>query len=345
MDLNWNRKEAAIRRLPDARVLGQARMESRRDGGTVRIPRAILGNPQRLLAKVERRHGFFDEAGWMELDPSLKFFSRAGVAPALAASQAAGPGKPGPKAATPGLRPSDAPDAPVAHAAAPCVCALIPCYNVAAACGVVARKTLDYVDHLILVDDGSTDGTGNVLKAVEREAAGRASLIALPDNRGKGNALFAGFCHALERLPFDALIVLDGDGQHRPQDIPAMVDAWRQGGEMVIGERLQAQAMPWRSRVGNQSITRMLRRFYPNCPTDTQSGFRLMERDFIVEAVERIRSSRYETEFQMLLLALRTGVTIRSVEIPTIYLDHNRASNFRPIVDSWRIFATLLRWK
>jgi len=146
-------------------------------------------------------------------------------------------------------------------------------------------------------------------------------------------------------LPFDVLIVLDGDGQHRPQDIPALIDAWHQGGEMVMGERFQYDpSTPWRSRVGNQWFTRLLRRVYPNCPTDTQTGFRLMERAFVAEAIERIASSRYETELSMLLLALRMGVEIRSIEIPAIYHDRNRSSHFRPIVDSCRIVVTLLRW-
>jgi len=197
MDLDWDRKSVAIRSEPDGERLGQARLEARRDGGTVRLPRAILGDAQRLWAKVERRHGFFDEAGWMEIEPVPPALRQRANAVAQLASDAASScaGAGATDAGAPAMLPAAAPGV------APYACAIVPCYNVVNACVPIARETLQCVEHLILVDDGSTDGTGEALQAVVQEAGGRASLISLPANQGKGHALFAGFATPSKPCP------------------------------------------------------------------------------------------------------------------------------------------------
>jgi len=224
------------------------------------------------------------------------------------------------------------------------VVCVVPCYNVAALCGAVVQEACRHGDRVIAVDDGSVDGTGDVLRSVSRESGGRVRVIALASNQGKGAALLAAFRAALEGPAFEVLVTLDGDRQHRPSDIPLLVDAWSEGADLVIGVRSLIRTMPLRSRIGNSITSFFLSRLYRDCPADTQSGFRAIDRGFLEEIVARVDGRRYETEMRILLLALTEGRPIASVPIPTLYLDGNRSSHYRPLGDSLRILRTVLRW-
>src|SRR5262249_23942197 len=141
------------------------------------------------------------------------------------------------------------------------------------------------------------------------------------------------------------LVTLDGDRQHRPADIPRLVQVCRmEQAVLVIGERGRLAAMPWRSRLGNRLTRALVRWRYPGAPLDTQSGLRALTRSFVEEVVQFIPGQRYETELKMLLLALEQGHRIGRLPIPTTYLYHNRSSHFRPLADSLRVWRALLRW-
>lgn len=225
----------------------------------------------------------------------------------------------------------------------PVVCCVIPCYNVTMLCREVVREAAQYADYVIAVNDGSTDDTGETLRSVAAESDGRVSVCSFANNRGKGAALLAGFRYALRKFPFDVLITLDGDCQHRPADIPRLVQTWRNThAALVIGERLQFKAMPLRSRFGNTLTSALLRQIYSASPRDTQSGLRALDRRFVTEVVRVIKGRRYETELSILLLALRQRRRIGTIPIPTVYLAGNRSSHFRPVADSLRIYQTLL---
>lgn len=222
--------------------------------------------------------------------------------------------------------------------------AIIPCYDVADFCEQVIQQTLNYVDHVIAIDDGSTDTTSQILARLATQQPEKITVISFPQNKGKGVALMAGFCEVLNRFNFITLITLDADGQHPCADIPHLVKKIVSGAEMAIGER-QLRLMPGRSRLGNTLATGALRWLYPQAPTDTQSGMRAFTQEFIEEIVRVVPGSRYETEFQILLLALSKKRRISTVSIPTIYIDNNRSSKFRPVTDSLRIMRTLIHWR
>lgn len=222
--------------------------------------------------------------------------------------------------------------------------AVMPCYDVADFCEQVIVQTIHYVDHLIVIDDGSSDATGQILSRFARLLPDRLSLISFPYNRGKGVGLTAGFCHALNHFDFKTLVTLDADGQHPPKEIPSLVQAIAAGADMAIGGR-QLEKMPGRSRLGNTLVTGALKWFYPHAPKDTQSGLRAFTQGFVQEIVSTVPGSRYETEFQILLLALSQQRSIVSTSIPTIYIDNNRSSKFRPVTDSLRIMHALIRWR
>jgi LmbE family N-acetylglucosaminyl deacetylase len=222
--------------------------------------------------------------------------------------------------------------------------AVIPCYDVEEYCGQVIAQTSNLVDHVIVIDDGCRDGTPNVISRLETLMPGRISVITFPINRGKGVGLMAAFCEALNKFSFNVLVTLDADGQHPPAEIPKVTQAAMAGAEMVIGGR-SVRDMPGRSRVGNTMATAAIRWLYPDAPSDTQSGLRAFSYGFVEEIVRHVSGSRYETEFQILLLALTQHRRLTTVSIPTIYIDNNRSSKFRPVTDSLRIFRALVRWR
>lgn len=224
------------------------------------------------------------------------------------------------------------------------VVGIIPCYNVAEFCELVIRQAVRYVDRLIVIDDGSADGTGDVLAQLAQGMPDKISVITFPENRGKGVGLVAGFCEALNWFNFKVLVTLDGDGQHPPAEIPKLVQAIRTGAEMAIGGR-DLERMPARSKFGNTFVSSLLRWLHPQAPIDTQSGLRAFNREFAEQVVRSVKGSRYETEIQMLLLALSQRRRIVDVPIPTIYIDNNRSSKFRPVADSIRILYALLGWE
>lgn len=267
------------------------------------IPLPLFNGADSAFVKLQRKHGFFDSAGWREV----------------------------------GLT-----EAPMKTAVN--TVAIIPCYDVADFCEQVVQQTLHCVDHVIVIDDGSTDATGQILARLAAQLPEKITLISFPQNKGKGVGLMAGFCEALNRFNFITLITLDADGQHPCADIPYLVKKIVSGAEMAIGER-QLRLMPGRSRLGNTLATGALRWLYPQAPTDTQSGMRAFTQEFIEEIVRIVPGSRYETEFQILLLALSKKRRIASVSIPTIYIDNNRSSKFRPVADSLRIMRTLIHWR
>jgi glycosyltransferase involved in cell wall biosynthesis len=224
------------------------------------------------------------------------------------------------------------------------VCCVIPCYNIEDLCGAVVREAAAHADRVLAVDDGSTDGTRAALRAAAQEGGGRVGLIEFETNRGKGAALLTAFHEALRDPGCRVVVTLDGDGQHRPADLPRLVAACREGADLVIGERLQLGKMPLRSRIGNVLTRGVLRRLHPRCPADTQSGFRAHSRAFAEEILRRIRGTRYELELRVLLLALTQRRRIATVPIPTLYIQGNRSSHFRPLADSIRIGAAILGW-
>ena len=211
LDLDWRAGRAAIRR-DGAAGAGEARLRGGRRGGVVEIPLAALAPADRLFVKVERPFGFFDEAGWIEVPAP-------GAAGASRAPEISGSG----------------------------VVCVVPCYNVGSLCGPVVRGAAALADRVIAVDDGSTDDTGQVLRAAAA-GDGRIRLISFAANRGKGTALLEAFRSALSDPLFDVLVTIDGDGQHRPADIPRLVAACREGADLVIGERALVHAAPQSDR-------------------------------------------------------------------------------------------------
>src|SRR5687767_8311396 len=135
-------------------------------------------------------------------------------------------------------------------------CAVVlPCLNEAMAVETIVRQTREYLPTVIVVDDGSSDGTG------ERALQAGADVLRHAEPQGKGAALQTGLKRARER-GFTWAMTLDGDGQHSPEDIPAFLQHARQtGAALVVGNRMaNASRMPWLRRQVNRWMSRRLSR-------------------------------------------------------------------------------------
>ena len=224
------------------------------------------------------------------------------------------------------------------------VCVIIPCYNISEICGPVVLSASDFADYVIVIDDGSTDNTEEKLEDISSSLK-NVKVIRFPKNRGKGTALIKGMRTAIEETDCDLILSMDGDGQHRSEDIPSFIKAFEEGGEFIIGHRNFSGEVPFRSWLGNNIINFFVRLLLNKGLIDSQSGFRGFSRECAESILKSpyVREGRYETEIDILVEAIKGEWRLSQVEIPTIYLDKNKKSSFKPIKDSIRIISTLLR--
>ena len=212
-------------------------------------------------------------------------------------------------------------------------CAIIPTYNNDATLERVVEETLRYLPDVIVVNDGSTDSTAEILKKFE----GRVQVITLAKNRGKGEALKTGLRAALRNGKTYA-VSLDSDGQHLPSDIPALIEAsMSHPGAAIIGARKLSEVeinrkSSFANRFSNFWFTvQTFRRL-----SDTQTGFRVYPLKSAVKALPPV--NRYEAELAMLVLMRWHGVKLVEQPINVYYPPASeRVSHFRPGRDFARI--------
>ncbi|MFL5971099.1 MAG: glycosyltransferase family 2 protein [Gaiellaceae bacterium] len=201
----------------------------------------------------------------------------------------------------------------------------------------LVEELLGHVGGLIIVDDGSHPRVASELRRIATQTG--VELVRHGDRRGKGAALRTGIGAALERSPRpDALLLIDADGQHRPEAVPAFLAAGSTA-ELVIGDRFaDLAAMPWQRRLANQVSQRVLELTTGRLVRDTQSGMRLLRG----RALDLpLPGDGYEAESGQLKTALVDGLDVTWVPIPTVY--GGERSSFRPIRDSARVLAALIR--
>ena len=212
------------------------------------------------------------------------------------------------------------------------VCVLIPTYNNVGTIRSVVSQAKNYCLDVIVIDDGSTDGTTDVLKSTNG-----IQLVSYPNNRGKGYALKCGFKHALAQ-GFAYAITMDADGQHLAKDIPAFLKAnveWP--GSLILGSRKLDNI----SRTKGSSFANNFSNFWFSVETgkrmpDTQTGFRLYPLKKLYGY--RFVTSRYEAELELIVFASWHGVKIHSIPIDVYYPPvAERVSHFRPGKDFARI--------
>jgi glycosyltransferase involved in cell wall biosynthesis len=205
---------------------------------------------------------------------------------------------------------------------------------------VVTAVSTQPVDGIIVVDDGSSDGTEAIVREL-MDGLGLTFLLLVHHrvNRGKGQALAAGIAQALLQHA-GRIITLDADGQHEPNDIPrlmAVADSYPAA--VIIAARTQArERAPALRRFANGVADFWISWACGRRIVDTQSGFRLYPAALVSSLATRPRRGQgfaYETE--LLIDIANAGAEVRSVPVETRYLDDARPSHYRPWRDTWSI--------
>jgi len=226
-----------------------------------------------------------------------------------------------------------APPAPPAPGPWDGVWIVIPAFDEARTIRPLAEAALALCPRLIVVDDGSGDGTAERLRGLP------LLLLRHEANRGKAASLRTAFARALAEGAACA-ITLDGDGQHDPRDVAALLAAWRARPErFVVGSRLHDRAQFPPSRYfGNRFACFWISWAAGHPIADSQSGFRVYPRAVMAIALgERVRSKRFTFESEILIEAARQGHPTLAVSIPGRYPPGGRRSHYRSVVDTARI--------
>jgi glycosyltransferase involved in cell wall biosynthesis len=210
----------------------------------------------------------------------------------------------------------------------------IPAYDAAYSVGDVAQRSLALFPDVLVVDDGSRDGTAD-----KARAAG-AEVHSFPHNRGKGAALGTAFTILFSR-GFDAVITVDADGQHLPEEIPQLL-AYKDEADLILGTRdhLFAQ-MGHVRRMSNRLSSRAISWAAGQLFSDVQTGFRLYTRQVIEKA--GFPESGFEAESAVVVRAVRHGLRVITTPVKLGKADGRGTSHYRPVTDSVRIAAGVVR--
>ena len=200
--------------------------------------------------------------------------------------------------------------------------------------GEVIKSTKKFNKNILVVDDGSTDNSYDILKKIEG-----IHIIKHSRNKGKGAALKAGFGYALKNN-FDAVITIDADGQHKPEDIPNFLMNFNDA-DIILGNRM--------NNIGNMPLVRILANIISSyiisriCKqqiNDSQSGYRLIKNE-ILKSIDLERDD-YHMETELLLKAAKKGYKIGEVPIKVIYGGEGM-SHIKPLLVPFKFIRTITR--
>ena len=227
--------------------------------------------------------------------------------------------------------------------------AIIPAYQDEKHIGDIVRRTRERLDHVLVVDDGSSDQTA------QRAREAGAEVIAHDENRGKGEAIKTGLAYwlgAANTSPPTAggldrevtwVSLLDSDGQHLPEEIDRfLAAAGATQPTFLIGNRMNnLTGMPFIRRVVNRYMSRQISRLCGQEIPDTQCGFRMLNRQLVPELLGG--GDRFDYDTEVLIIASRKGYRIESVPITTVYTD--QVSKIRPLRDAIRFLKLMWRYR
>jgi len=227
--------------------------------------------------------------------------------------------------------------------------AIIPAYQDEKHIGDIVRRTRERLDHVLVVDDGSSDRTA------QRAREAGAEVITHDENRGKGEAIKTGLGYWLAAAPkvfggggvgreITWMSLLDSDGQHLPEEIDRFLGAAASATQptFLIGNRMNnVTGMPFVRRVVNRYMSRQISRVCGQKIPDTQCGFRMLDRQLVPELLSG--GNRFEYETEVLIIASRKGYRIESVPITTVYSD--QVSKIHPLRDAIRFLKSMWRYR
>ncbi|MBL0225636.1 MAG: glycosyltransferase family 2 protein [Geobacteraceae bacterium] len=216
-------------------------------------------------------------------------------------------------------------------------CILIPSFNAEKTLGAVVMECLERDVPVVVVDDGSTDGTAALTAGLP------VTLLKHGRNQGKGRALRTGFAWALEQ-GFDAVVTLDADGQHDVSAVSRLYEAARDSGtDLLIASRhTQFEKMAGLRSSWNRFGVWCMQKRTGFEITDSQSGFRYYSAGLLTSVT--LDADGYDLEMEVLMKAWRKGFRVASLPVAARVADGRATSHFRPVRDTWNICKIFLRY-
>jgi len=198
---------------------------------------------------------------------------------------------------------------------------LIPCFNEEITIASVVLKSKDYVDTVVVIDDGSSDDTIEIAKKAGAE------VLSHIKNEGKSQAIKTGFQYALDH-GYDYVITIDGDGQHNPDEIPLLLkDLEEKKYDVALGIRYgESTEMPWWRKIGKRVLDYTTSMGNGGKVTDSQSGFRGFNKKALESITPRLSGDAFSVESEQLIRSHDAGLQMGNTRISCRYKDLNTST-------------------
>ncbi len=215
------------------------------------------------------------------------------------------------------------------------IIAIIPAYNEEKTIADVIKKTRNFVDEIVVINDGSSDRTEQIA------LSHGVRVITHVINRGLGASIGTGF-EVAKRLGADIAVTLDADGQHEATEIPLLTDAIKEGSDVVIGSRmLTRKGMPWHRQIANGLGNLVTFFLFGAWVTDSQSGFRAFN-NHALEQIE-LHTNRMEVSSEIIAEAKHKKLKISEVPITAIYTEYSLSKGQGFFVGIKTLFKLILK--
>lgn len=214
------------------------------------------------------------------------------------------------------------------------ICIIIPAYNEAKSIADIVKSLKTYSLDVVVIDDGSVDNTA------DRAKEAGAIVLSHVKNEGKGRGLKTGFDYCL-KFDYDAVITMDGDGQHRPEEAMNFIEKFKAtNAALIIGNRMHnPKNMPIVRYLTNIFTSKVISKVTGSEIRDSQCGFRLIRMDILRGL--RLVTNRYDLESELLLEIARMNCKIETVSISSIY--SGQISQINPLIDTYRFLRLIIR--
>lgn len=220
---------------------------------------------------------------------------------------------------------------------------VVPAYKPDQKCLNTVEKIISTgFERIIVVDDGSGKEHAHIFNSLE--AHKEVTVLKHVANQGKGRALKTAFQYILmHKLPYEAVITADADGQHLTGDMVKIAQQMQETpDQVVLGARdFSKKDIPFRSRFGNRFTRLLFRLSTGTALTDTQTGLRGLPVKYLPQLL-KVTGERFEYEMNVLAALRKNDIDITEVTIETVYIDDNKSSHFNPLRDSYHIYKIFI---
>lgn len=216
---------------------------------------------------------------------------------------------------------------------------IIPAYNPdSKLIELIGKIKKHNINKIIVVNDGSNISSEPIFEEISKDVI----LLNHEQNLGKGEGIKTGLKYIKQQKIEDKILIMDADGQHKIEDgIKLLKELDIKKKQLILGKRNFGNKIPIKSKLGNIITKYFFRLFTGKWIEDTQTGLRAFGTNLIDDLI-KIQGSRYEYEINMLIQCIKNKVEIKEVDITTIYIEGNKSSHFRAVIDSIRIYSTMI---